>query len=441
MSRTGPEPGEQLHASVPRAGRASGSVLIAVAAWLLTLTGGGALFVSFAAQYAYILAVRRQGVASAIEALLLDLLMIVFTLLALGLARAGQSSRAERALILACAAASAYMNVSAADVASPRSVAAYAVAPVALAVVVDRVVAVIHRPRPSRRRALGLGDGGPRRGDRSQDHRPDAAVRAAVRSGRAGDSSGPAPDGPGRRPAARPPEAARVRDDRTAPYQEGRLARPVPGPPGLRGPQHSQPGRCRTGAAGRTAARHRPQLPVRRAGRQDIMTAAPPADPSPRALGESLAALAAQVAALRGQIRAINERLDQAGLRADLNLAARFEDLAQTVADALEAAAPHGPAAPHWIGLDPDTYQARLAELRRWADTVLRQHYGGYELRDCWPAISTPSGNCPPWPPNGVAPTAGHTPTWPGHWSSTTAGYPAPCAASPASPAHASRNA
>jgi protein-disulfide isomerase-like protein with CxxC motif len=37
------------------------------------------------------------------------------------------------------------MNMSAADVASPRSVAAYAVAPVALAVVVDRVVAVIRR--------------------------------------------------------------------------------------------------------------------------------------------------------------------------------------------------------------------------------------------------------------------------------------------------------
>ena len=80
-----------------------------------------------------------------IEALLLDLLMIVFTLLALGLSRAGQPARAERALILACAAASSYMNVSAADVASPRSVTAYAVAPVALAVVVDRVVAVIRR--------------------------------------------------------------------------------------------------------------------------------------------------------------------------------------------------------------------------------------------------------------------------------------------------------
>ena len=115
------------------------------------------------------------------------------------------------------------------------------------------------------------------------------------------------------------------------------------------------------------------------------MTADRPAEPSPRALGESLAALAAQLADLRDQIRAINERLDQAGLHSGLNLAARFEDLAQTVAGALDPAAPHGPAAPYWIGLDRDTYHARLADLRRWADTVLRQHYGGYELRDCWP--------------------------------------------------------
>jgi hypothetical protein len=126
-------------------GRAPGSVLIAVAAWQLALIGGGALFVSFSAQYAYIFTVRRQNAASVIEALLLDLLMIVFTLLALGLSRAGKSARAERILILTCAVASAYMNVSAADVASPRSVAAYAIAPIALAVVVDRVVAVIRR--------------------------------------------------------------------------------------------------------------------------------------------------------------------------------------------------------------------------------------------------------------------------------------------------------
>jgi hypothetical protein len=115
------------------------------------------------------------------------------------------------------------------------------------------------------------------------------------------------------------------------------------------------------------------------------MTAAPAAEPSPRALAESLAALAAQLADLRGQVHVINTRLDRAGLRADLNLVARFEDLAQTVAEALDAVAPRGPAAPFWIGLDRDTYNARLADLRQWADSVLRQHYGGYELRDCWP--------------------------------------------------------
>jgi hypothetical protein len=169
------------------------------------------------------------------------------------------------------------------------------------------------------------------------------------------------------------------------------------------------------------------------------MTADQSAEPSPRALGESLAALAAQLADLRGEIRAINERLDQAGLRADPNLAARFEDLAQTVTDALEAAAPRGPAAPYWIGLDRDTYATRLADLRRWADTVLRQHYAATSCGTAGPATSMPSGNCPPWPPSGTMPTAGHALTWLGPWSSTTAGCPAPCAASPASPASACR--
>jgi hypothetical protein len=115
------------------------------------------------------------------------------------------------------------------------------------------------------------------------------------------------------------------------------------------------------------------------------MTAGQPAEPTARALGESLAALAAQLADLRGQGGALNERLDRAGLRPDLDLAARFDQLAHTVADTLEAAAPQGPAAPYWIGLDRDTYRARLADLRHWADTVLRTHYGSYELRECWP--------------------------------------------------------
>jgi hypothetical protein len=111
----------------------------------------------------------------------------------------------------------------------------------------------------------------------------------------------------------------------------------------------------------------------------------PRADPLVQALGESLAALAAQVADLRSQVALISQRLDRAGIRDDVDLTARFEELAETVATVLDAVGPRGPAAPCWIGLDHDTYRARLAELRRWADTVLRQHYGGYELRDCWP--------------------------------------------------------
>jgi hypothetical protein len=110
----------------------------------------------------------------------------------------------------------------------------------------------------------------------------------------------------------------------------------------------------------------------------------PPAEPGTQALGESLAALAAQVASLRGKITLISQRLDRAGLRDDLDLAARFDELARAVADTLDAAAPRGPAAPCWIGLDRQAYTAQLAELRHWADAVLRQHYGGYELRDCW---------------------------------------------------------
>src|SRR5580693_1407001 len=111
----------------------------------------------------------------------------------------------------------------------------------------------------------------------------------------------------------------------------------------------------------------------------------PQGEPSAEALSATLADLAVKVTALRGQVSLINKRLDAAGLTGDMDLAARFEELAQTVADALDAAAPRGPAAPCWIGLDREAFGAQLAELRRWADTVLRQHYSGYELRDCWP--------------------------------------------------------
>jgi hypothetical protein len=89
----------------------------------------------------------------------------------------------------------------------------------------------------------------------------------------------------------------------------------------------------------------------------------PPADPRPRLSARAWPTWPCRYPPCAARVRVINARLDQAGLRGDLNLAARFEDPAQTVADALDAAAPRRPAAPYWIGLDRDTYIARLAEL------------------------------------------------------------------------------
>jgi hypothetical protein len=119
--------------------------MINVATILLAALAAGLFFVSFKGQFTYLFAARHQSVPSMIEAAMLDTGMVVFTLLALGLSRVGKSSRTERALILACSIGSAGMNYAAADDASPRSVIAYTAAPVFLAVVIDRVVAVVRR--------------------------------------------------------------------------------------------------------------------------------------------------------------------------------------------------------------------------------------------------------------------------------------------------------
>jgi hypothetical protein len=125
--------------------RAPGSRVIAFATWLLVFLGVGLMYVSFQAQYTYIYAVKNVSVASAIEAAMLDAGMIILSALGIGLALAGKPSKAERFLIMVCAAASAGMNYAAADSADWRSVVAYVAAPVFLAVIVDRVISVIRR--------------------------------------------------------------------------------------------------------------------------------------------------------------------------------------------------------------------------------------------------------------------------------------------------------
>ena len=126
-------------------GRVPGSRVIAFATWLLALLGAGLMYVSFDAQYQFILAQKGARGASLIEAAMLDAGMVILSALGIGLARAGKPSRSVRFLIVACAGASAGMNLAAANPASWRSVAAYLAAPVFLAVVTDRVIAVIRQ--------------------------------------------------------------------------------------------------------------------------------------------------------------------------------------------------------------------------------------------------------------------------------------------------------
>jgi len=133
--------------------RRPGSGLIASGGVLLFLLGAGLLAVSYAAQYRYVLDQRHQVVASLIEAGALDIGLVIFSLLALGLARAGLPAKVERTLIVVCAAGSALMNYAAADISSPRSVLAFCMPPVFLAVVVDRVAAT------TRRHVLGMREG------------------------------------------------------------------------------------------------------------------------------------------------------------------------------------------------------------------------------------------------------------------------------------------
>jgi len=125
--------------------RAPGSRVIAFATWLLALLGRRLMYVSFDARYTFIFTQKGARAASLIEAAMLDAGMVILSALGIGLAREGKPSGSVRFLIMICAGASAGMNFAAADPASWRSVAAYVAAPVFLAVITDRVIAVIRQ--------------------------------------------------------------------------------------------------------------------------------------------------------------------------------------------------------------------------------------------------------------------------------------------------------
>jgi hypothetical protein len=127
------------------AARRPGARLIWASTFGLAVLAAATFYVSFRAQYAFMFAVKHQDVPALIEALIADVAMVVCSLLALGMACAGQPAKVARLLVVVFAGLSAGMNYLAADVSSVRSVAVYVMPPAVFAVCTDQTVAVIRR--------------------------------------------------------------------------------------------------------------------------------------------------------------------------------------------------------------------------------------------------------------------------------------------------------
>ena len=127
------------------AARRPGARLIWASTLGLAVLALATFYVSFRAQFTFMYAVKHQDLPALIEALIADVAMVVCSLLALGMACAGQPAKVARLLVVLFAALSAGMNYLAADVSSFRSVAVYVMPPVVFAVCTDQTVAVIRR--------------------------------------------------------------------------------------------------------------------------------------------------------------------------------------------------------------------------------------------------------------------------------------------------------
>jgi hypothetical protein len=127
------------------AGRRPGARLIWASTAGLAGLALATFYVSFRAQFTFMFAVKHQDLPALIEALIADVAMVICSLLALGMACAGQPAKAARLLVVVFAGLSAGMNYLAADVSSVRSVAVYVMPPAVFAVCTDQVVCVVRR--------------------------------------------------------------------------------------------------------------------------------------------------------------------------------------------------------------------------------------------------------------------------------------------------------
>jgi hypothetical protein len=127
------------------AARRPGARLIWASTLGLVVLALATFYVSFRAQFTFMYAVKHQDLPALIEALIADVAMVICSLLALGMACAGQPAKVARLLVVLFAGLSAGMNYLAADASSFRSVAVYVMPPVVFAVCTDQTVAVIRR--------------------------------------------------------------------------------------------------------------------------------------------------------------------------------------------------------------------------------------------------------------------------------------------------------
>jgi hypothetical protein len=125
--------------------RRPGARLIWASTAGLAVLGLATFYVSFRAQFTFMFSVKHQDLPALIEALIADVAMVVCSLLALGMACAGQSAKVARLLVVVFAGLSAGMNYLAADVSSLRSVAVYVMPPAVFAVCTDQTVTVVRR--------------------------------------------------------------------------------------------------------------------------------------------------------------------------------------------------------------------------------------------------------------------------------------------------------
>jgi hypothetical protein len=97
------------------------------------------------------------------------------------------------------------------------------------------------------------------------------------------------------------------------------------------------------------------------------------------------------VAAARATVARWDARLEQDGIGATLMMRHAFkklnekvENLAKTLADALDRGQLKTPAAPRWDNLDQAEEVAQLTDLRDWVTGVLRVQYPDYTFPACW---------------------------------------------------------